>query len=202
MWGQKTCVRCQGTNCCSIGTAAGPEWRNMRDIVPVCHQHLFVSSWPNRLNWQRVQWRHVVTSLWAPLPNFLGVNLFSQNSMILQICSWPCALLFQREFLLHLLVLTNVNCQLSRCTENVMENFVESMDSSNESCFGWEGFLARLSLKRHLVDLWAANQRAFVPIGKRVRCWFQDSLLLFSSYHRWKLESEVALGGWSLFCVR
>ena len=82
MWGQKTCVRCQGTNCCSIGTAAaaaaaGPEWRNMRDIVPVCHQHLFVRSWPNRLNWQRVQWRHVVTSLWAPLPNFFGRQVVS-----------------------------------------------------------------------------------------------------------------------------
>ena len=46
-----------------------PGWRNMRDIVaPPLVCMLCVTQ--NRLNWQCVQWRHVVTSLWAS-PNFL-----------------------------------------------------------------------------------------------------------------------------------
>ena len=151
---------CEETNCCSIGRVL-VRMSGMKKYAGYRCPTTCLDVTPSRLNWQCVQWRHVVTSLWAS-PNFLR-NLLHPS------------LHLDLSFPVHLL---NKQCvcwqMLTACTWQMLT-----------ACKWWIVQIKVVSTKKIFVweerrGIWATNQGAFVPIGKRVRRWYRDINLVIS----------------------
>ena len=128
-----------------------PEWRNMRDIVPVCHQHSLVRAWDQSDSIGNACNEDMLSLHCHPLQTFFE---FHHSLVLTKPSPSYCICLYWQMLIVDKHVIKNLTMI---CMKMIY--------FSNENYFCQECF--HIWVRRGIWwNLWDANQGAFVPIGE------------------------------------